>query len=188
MIATKLAIKDAKVRHECTTALHNMLKKDDDGLLDFKLDILKEIHTVVKTKDHSLLSPNLLDCLVLHDIMVDETKARAIDASSKKSQEMHDRLVKLRKKGKYNDYRELKQQLLTELKETDALGADLAKVSTVNNSIVKETLAIYFEILKQKDSSPLLRSVFLGIPQFCKYINVEIVFDLLSVMREYFKV
>jgi len=165
-----------------------MLKKDDDGLLDFKLDILKEIHTVVKTKDHSLLSPNLLDCLVLHDIMVDETKARAIDASSKKSQEMHDRLVKLRKKGKYNDYRELKQQLLTELKETDALGADLAKVSTVNNSIVKETLAIYFEILKQKDSSPLLRSVFLGIPQFCKYINVEIVFDLLSVMREYFKV
>ena len=28
---------------------------------------------------------NLLDSLVLHDIMVDETKARAIDESSKKS-------------------------------------------------------------------------------------------------------
>jgi hypothetical protein len=77
---------------------------------------------------------------------------------------------------------------LSELKETDALGADLAKVSSVNNQIIKETLAIYFEILKQKDSSPLLRSVFLGIPQFCKYVNVEIIFDLLSVMREYFKV
>ena len=78
--------------------------------------------------------------------------------------------------------------MLSELKETDALGADLAKVSTVNNAIIKETLAIYFEILKKQDSSPLLRSVFLGIPQFTKYINIEIVFDLLSVMREYFKV
>lgn len=134
------------------------------------------------------MSPNLLDSLVMHEIIVDETKARAIDASSKKSQEMHDRLRKLRKKGKFNDYRELKQQLLSELKETDALGADLAKVSTVNNAIIKETLSIYFEILKQKDGSPLLRSVFLGVPQFCKYVNVEIVFDLLSVMREYFHV
>jgi len=101
---------------------------------------------------------------------------------------MHDKLRKLRKKGKLHDYKELKQQLLSELKETDALGADLAKVSTVNNAIIKETLAIYFEILKKQDSSPLLRSVFLGIPQFTKYINIEIVFDLLSVMREYFKV
>jgi hypothetical protein len=77
---------------------------------------------------------------------------------------MHDKLKKLRKKGKFNDYKELKSQLLSELKETDALGADLAKVSTVNNAIIKETLAIYFEILKQQDASPLLRSVFLGIP------------------------
>lgn len=52
---------------------------------------------------------NLLDSLVLHDIMVDETKARAIDESSKKSVEIHDKLTKLRKKGKMNEYRELKQ-------------------------------------------------------------------------------
>lgn len=79
------------------------------------------------------MNPNLLDSLVLHDIMVDETKARAIDESSKKSQEMHDKMSKLRKKGKLNEYRELKQELLKELRETDALGVDLAKVSTVNN-------------------------------------------------------
>ena len=43
----------------------------------------------------------------------------------------------------------MKQQLLSELKETDALGVDLGKVSTTNNALIKETLAIYFEILKQ---------------------------------------
>jgi hypothetical protein len=188
MIASRLSTKDRTARDACTQTIINLLRKDDDGLLDFKLDILKEIHKVLKTKDHSNMSPNLLDSLVMHEIIVDEKKARAIDASSKKSQEMHDRLRKLRKKGKFNDYRELKQQLLSELKETDALGADLANVSTVNNAIIKETLAIFFEILKQQDSSPLLRSVFLGLPLFCKYVNVEIVFDLLSVMREYFQV
>ena len=56
----------------------------------------------------------------------------------------------MRKKGKFKEYRELKQQLLGELKETDALGVDLGKASTSNNAIIKETLAIYFEILKQQ--------------------------------------
>ena len=95
------------------------------------------------------MDPHLLDCLVLHEIMIDEVKAKAVDASSKKSQQLHDQLTKLRKKGKYKEYRELKQQLLGELKESDALGVDLAKVSTKNNAIIKETLAIYFEVIKQ---------------------------------------
>ena len=82
----------------------------------------------------------------------------------------------------------MKQTLLSELKETDALGVDLSKVATTNNLIVKETLAIYFEILKQQQTSPLLRSVFLGLPQFCQYVNIEIIWDLINVMREFFKV
>jgi hypothetical protein len=58
----------------------------------------------------------------------------------------------------------MKEQLMAEFKETDAIGLDLGKVSSVNNEIIKETLAIYFSILKQQQSSPLLRSVFLGLP------------------------
>jgi len=80
----------------------------------------------------------------------------------------------------------MKATLLTELKETDALGVDLARVSGTNNDIIKETLAIYFEILKQLRGSPLLRSVFLGLPQFTQYVNIEIVWDLIAVLREYF--
>ena len=96
--------------------------------------------------------------------MVDEQKAKAIDESTKKSTQLHDQLTKLRKKGKFKEYKEMKTTLITELKETDALGVDLARVSTTNNDIIKETLAIYFEILKQQKGSPLLRSVFLGLP------------------------
>jgi len=55
-------------------------------LLEFKFDILKEVHQAIKSKAHELFEPNLLDCLVLHDIMVDEGKARAVEASTTKSQ------------------------------------------------------------------------------------------------------
>lgn len=48
-------------------------------------------------------------------------------------------------------------------------------------------LAIYFDVLKNKSESPLLKSVFLGLPQFTQYINVEIVWDLINVLREYLK-
>ena len=33
-----------------------------------------------------------------------------------------------------------------------------------------------------------LRAVFLGLPQFTQYVNLEIIWDLIAVMREYFKV
>jgi hypothetical protein len=60
-----------------------LLKKDDNQLLELKLDILKEIHKTIKSKSHDLFEPSLLDCLVLHEIMVDEGKARAVDNSNK---------------------------------------------------------------------------------------------------------
>jgi len=78
--------------------------------------------------------------------------------------------------------------LLGELKETDAIGLDIGKVSINNNAIIKQTLAIYFEVLKQHSQSVHIRSVFLGLPQFTQYVNLEIIWDLIDVMREYFKV
>ncbi len=94
---------------------------------------------------------------------------------------------KLRKKGKFNEYKEMKQDLLKEMKEVDALGLDVGSTSKINNAIIKEILAIYFTILKNKNDSPLLKSVFLGIPQFTQYLNIEIVWDLINVLREYLK-
>ena len=83
------------------------------------------------------MDSTLLNCLVLHEILVDEGKAKAVDASTKRSTQLHDQLTKLRKKGKFKEYREMKQTLLGELKEVDAIGLDLGKVGENNNAIIK---------------------------------------------------
>ena len=83
MICSKLSNGNAMVRRISTQTIKNILKKDDNQLLELKLDVLKELHKAVKAKDHALFESGLLDCLVLHEIMVDEGKARAVDASTK---------------------------------------------------------------------------------------------------------
>jgi hypothetical protein len=75
-------------------------------------------------------------------------------------------MLKLRKKGKFDEYKDIKQEVMKEMKESDAIGVDLGKTSTINNQIIKEILNIYFEILKNKNDSPLLKGVFLGLPSF----------------------
>ena len=164
-----------------------MLKREDNTLLDFKLEVLKHLNKTIKSREHSQMDPSLLDCLVTHKIIVDEEKAKIIDESSKKTEQLKEQMEKMRKKGKYSDYREMKQQLLKELKESDAIGIDLGTTSKYNNLIIKEVLAIYFDILKNKSESPLLKSVFLGLPSFTQFVNVEIVWDLINVLREYLR-
>ena len=72
-----------------TQALRSLLKKDDNNILEFKLDALKELHKVIKQKPHHLFQANLLDSLSLHEIMVDESKARTIDNATKNAEQMH---------------------------------------------------------------------------------------------------
>ena len=71
---------------------------------------------MVKTKPHDHMDPKLLDCLVLHLIVVDEEKAKAISEATQKSSQLHDQMNKLRKKGKLKEYKEIKLELLNEVK------------------------------------------------------------------------
>jgi hypothetical protein len=74
----KLASQDNFVRKEATAALFELLAHTDQSLLDFKVEILKELNNVIKSKSHEHMEANLLDCLVLHLIVVDEERAKAI--------------------------------------------------------------------------------------------------------------
>lgn len=68
-----------------TTTIFELINKDDNTLLDFKLEILKELAKVLKQiPSHSKIDPNLLDCLVTHKIIIDEAKAKVIDESTRK--------------------------------------------------------------------------------------------------------
>ena len=81
----KIADFDAPVRQLVTKTIAQVLHIEDNGLLSFKLELLKELHKAIKKVKHDFVEPWLLDCLVLHEIMVDEQKAKAIDESTKKS-------------------------------------------------------------------------------------------------------
>ena len=78
------------IRRRVTDCLFVLLRHTDQSLLDFKVDVLKELQKVLSTKSHEHMQPNLLDCLVLHLIIVDEDKAKAISESTLKSQQLHD--------------------------------------------------------------------------------------------------
>ena len=89
-IVFQISSKDLVVRQMATKTVKSLLRREDNGLLEFKLDIVKELHKNIKAQAHIRFDPSLLDCLVLHEIIVDEGKAKAVDASSKKSALIHD--------------------------------------------------------------------------------------------------
>ena len=78
----KIAIQEPILRKETTKVLYHLLSSSDQSLLDFKVEILKELNKIIKTKSHEHMEPNLLDCLVLHSIVVDEAQAKAIQEST----------------------------------------------------------------------------------------------------------
>lgn len=115
-VLPKIASQETVMRKRVTDTLFKLLRHTDQQLLDFKVDILKELNKVLNTKPHEHMQANLLDCLVLHMIIVDEEKAKAIAESSNRSQQLHDQMNKLRRKGKLKQYKEIKQEMLAEVK------------------------------------------------------------------------
>lgn len=85
IIMPRISTTDLVVRKMVTTTIFELINKDDNTLLDFKLEILKELAKVLKQiPSHSKIDPNLLDCLVTHKIIIDEAKAKVIDESTRK--------------------------------------------------------------------------------------------------------
>ena len=89
LICQKLANQDEDVRSVATRCIKKLLRVDNNNLLDFKLEILKQLQIILKSKPHTHMDPSLLSCLVLHEILVDEGKAKAVDASTKRSAQLH---------------------------------------------------------------------------------------------------
>ena len=73
------------MRSVATRCIKRLLRIDNNNLLEFKLDILKQLQAILKSKPHTHMDPSLLGCLILHEILVDEGKAKAVDASTKRS-------------------------------------------------------------------------------------------------------
>lgn len=152
---------------------------------ELKLTAIEEIAKQLQTRPHILFQPHILECLGLHNIIIKKEDALMLSVETQNIEKLKKEVKKKFRKGKFNEAREQKLEIIKELKETDASGLDLEKSSNLNNKIIMAILGIYFDFLKNRVNSPLLRGVFLHLPNFTTHVNIEIVWDLLNVLREY---
>lgn len=81
----KISTTEESVRNIVTSTVFELVSKDDNTLLDFKLEILRELSKTLKVlPTHTKIDPNILDSLVTHKIIVDEAKAKVIDEGTRK--------------------------------------------------------------------------------------------------------
>mmetsp|Transcript_4511 Transcript_4511/g.4230 ORF Transcript_4511/g.4230 Transcript_4511/m.4230 type:complete len:104 (+) Transcript_4511:637-948(+) len=87
-IVPKLATNDLEIRNDCTATLFEILKNNDSSLLEFKLEVIKELSKVIKQRPHNKMDPKILDCLLHHEVIVDEEKAKLVNESSRKIEDL----------------------------------------------------------------------------------------------------
>jgi hypothetical protein len=169
IVTSKISSKVIQINKICTKAVFNLMSDRAFHTQELKLYCIQEIGVQLKTMPHALFQNNILECLGLHNIIIRKDDIALLSEETVKIEALK---KEVRKKFR-------------KLKETDAIGVDLEKTSDLNNKMIMQILGIYFDFLKNRVTSPLLRGVFLHLPNFASHVNIEIVWDLLNVMREY---
>ena len=187
VVVGKLCSNNLVMRERSMEAVKDVLSsiEHSGGKLELKLQTAKAIGKLVKAKSHKLFDRKLLSVFQEHRVVVSKSEAQS--KMNPKIEELQLAIKKKRGKGKKKEAREIEKSLLKELKETSAISTDAAQINRYNTEILREILGIYLSILKDQPNSPLLMSVFEGLPHFAPHIDVEIVSDCLSVIRSFLK-
>lgn len=185
IVLKKLATHDISIRRICTTALFSLMNSRNPNLLGLKYQALKELAKQLKGRPHELFEPNIIEAMTLHKIIVNEQAVLDVNEHSTKMENLKKEIKILKKKGKFKEAKDQNRQLLREMNETNASGVDLGRSTKLNEEIIKCCLEVYFNFLKNRPTSPLLRDIFIGLPSFCTHVNIEIVYDLVTNLREY---
>jgi hypothetical protein len=194
---------NSTVRSICFDSLNKVLSVFDNSanMLEMKLNLIKLISHYIYIKDHKLFDQNVLDLLIAHRIEFPDISKKA------EGERMDLDNIKVGKKIKFEQPNKFmtKQQNRIEKKEEKKLNAEKNKIVRQmqkemneydntpkpkavyysNLKILKKILLVYFEIIKHKRDSPLIRSVLKGIGILCENINVEILLDLQKCLYEY---
>ena len=185
VVASKLASKVTEINKICTKAIFDLMSNKAVHTQELKLFAIEEIAKQLKSRPHVLFQSNILECLGLHNIIIRKDDIEFLNEETVKIEQLKKEVRKKFRKGKFSEARDQKMEIIKELKEADAIGVDIEKSSSINNKIIMAILGIYFDFLKNRVTSPLLRGVFLHLPNFATHVNIEIVWDLLNVLREY---
>ena len=188
IVTSKLASKMIEINKICSKAIFDLMRNKAPHTQELKLFAIEELGQQLKSRPHILFQNNILECLGLHNIIIRKEDIEMLNDETVKIEQLKKEVRKKFRKGKFNEAREQKMEIIKEMKETDAIGVDLTKTSDLNNKIIMAILGIYFDFLKNRVTSPLLRGVFLHLPNFATHVNIEIVWDLMNVLREYVEV
>jgi hypothetical protein len=193
---------DNAVKSICFDGLFKVLSIIDNSanMLDLKLELIKLISHYVFIKQHTQFNPNVLDLFTAHRIEFP-------DISKKTDEKMDLNNIKFGKKIKYEQPNKFmtKQQMRIEKREEKKLQSEKNKIVRQmhkemneydnapvpkaiyysNLKILKKILLVYFDIIKHKRDSPLIRSVLKGIGILSENINVEILLDLQKCLYSY---
>eukprot|EP00826_Nyctotherus_ovalis_P032784 TRINITY_DN2639_c0_g2_i1.p1 TRINITY_DN2639_c0_g2~~TRINITY_DN2639_c0_g2_i1.p1 ORF type:complete len:538 (+),score=170.92 TRINITY_DN2639_c0_g2_i1:93-1706(+) len=184
LVVSKLASRSAAMRQRSMEAIKDLFSnlEHSANMLDLKLQAVKAIGKLVKSKSHKSFDRKMLVLFQEHQLVIPKGEAQA--KSNAKVEEL--RLAIKKKKGR-KEVRELQRILLKELKEASSMTANLSQIRRYNTEILREVLAIYLSILKDNPKSPLMVSVFEGFPHIAPHIDIELVSDCLSVIKSYIK-
>jgi hypothetical protein len=193
---------DSTIRSTSYEGLNKVLSILDNSasMLELKLNIIKLICHYVFIKPHENFNPNVLDLFTSHRIEFP-------DISKKKDEKVDLDNIKYGRKLKFEKPNKVmtKQQISIEKREEKKHTAEKNKIiremkkemSEYDNTpdprniyysnlkILKKILLVYFDIIKYKRDSPLIRSVLRGIGILSENINIEILFDLQKCLYSY---
>jgi hypothetical protein len=188
--------KNKDIRKNAFQCLYNVLAVANNAtsVLEMKLAMIKLLSHFIFIKPHELFDDNVLDLLTAHRIEFPDLNAEKekhnldnIKFGKKESLQMAGTNEKQEKKERKKLAKE-KDKILKNLQR------EIGEYETVNNNkgiyytnlkILKKVLLIYFDILKNKRSSTLIRSVLQGIGILVENINVEILLDLQKCLHSF---
>ena len=186
IVVAKLSSRSLTMRERSMIAIKDLFSnlEHSASMLELKLQTAKAIGKLIKNKPHNSFDRRVLILFQEHKLVIPKGEAQV--RSNTKIEEL--RLAIKKKKGKAKkDVRGLERELLKELKEASSMTADLSQIKRYNTEILREILAIYLTILKDNPKSPLMVSVFEGLPHVAPHIDIELVSDCLSVIKSYLK-
>ena len=180
------------IKKKAFLSLFNVLAIVDNSnkMFNLKLNLIKRISNVIFSKDHSKFDKNVLDLFTAHKIFFPDYKNDAndkkIDLSDLKYagnlvSDKNSKTENIKAKKQLNEFNKEKSKIIKsikkEMREIESKD-DPKLIFNMNLKILKKILLVYFDIIKNKQESPLLISVFNGIGKLCENINVEILIDL----------
>jgi len=158
------------VREATCKCLGFVFANDTAG--DCSLEIVRIIARIANVRGGSKVKPELFRCLL--DLPLSDKVANAVIEKKVEKQSKKERR-RLSKQGA--------EALAKDLKESEGT-VSLAHKKAAQTALLTEVFTIYFRVLKTAPNSKVLPLVLQGVAKFAMLINVELLLDLLELLKQ----